>query len=90
MRQIVKHGIYTHKRECPYCKCVFTYFDDYDNSNDVKYVWGYGEGEEHSWNNFRFLYKEIVCPECGKTIKVKEKKDDSTLTTVVDGTRLTL
>lgn len=93
MKQIVKHGIYIHKRECPNCKCVFTYFDNYKNNDDiddVKYVWGYEEGKKHDWDNFKFLHKEIICPECGEVIKIKKKEDDETLLTNVDGTRLTL
>lgn len=59
--EIIKHGkTYEVPREkvCPDCECVFTYVE-----KDIKRLWG-GLNE--------LIYTYINCPECSKTIIIKD------------------
>ena len=78
MKNVIKHGKYTHIRTCSNCDCVFLYFDNGSDNEDVRYDWDYVDKKKHT--NFKFIQKRLYCPECGYTILIpadKVKEDDN-------------
>lgn len=76
MKNIIKHGKFTHIRTCPNCNCIFTYFDDGGRGDDIEYDWDY-VGDKKNWSNFKFVQKRIYCPECGYEIDIKAENVDA-------------
>lgn len=63
--EIIKHGnLYEapRERECPDCKCVFSYVE-----KDIEQNWVRVNAYDSD-----LTYTYINCPECGKTIIIKD------------------
>lgn len=62
MKVIITHGDTMLHQECPKCHCEFLYQDD-----DIKL----SETRVNAYES-KTDYTYVVCPECGKMIKLKE------------------